>query len=250
MCTDWDHNDIFQHIRRWGFPSQVTHLSLSYAFTGVWEGMSDQRGLDVANALTWIYHPNPGPRPAFLPGLRHLVLSGIPKPFPVLMLKHVCPHVETLELTHPGAGQLPALVPLPPATRTLVLRYPGVALSQTEMGAWELPTAFEKNIFPPSGAGVNALNPARIVVCSGTPERVAFTELRRECRRFNVELLFERDDSRGRVVPGACREAECAYKEPSLAAVAYICRWIQSCRRHCAEDDTAFSRLESSLDAR
>ena len=139
LCSDWDHNDIFQHIRRWGFPSQVTHLSLSYAFMGVWEGMSDQRGLDVANALTWIYHPNPGPRPAFLPGLRHLALSGVPKPFAVLMLKHVCPYVETLELTHPAAGQLPALAPFPPSTRTLLLRYPGVALSATQMAAWELP---------------------------------------------------------------------------------------------------------------
>ena len=147
MCTDWDHNDIFQHICRWGFPSQVTHLSLSYAFTAVWEGMSDQGGLDVANALTCIYHPDPGPSPAFLPGLLHLALSGVPKPFPVLMLKHVYPHIETLELTRPVVGQLPALAPLPPATRILVLRYPGVALSETQMGAWELHAALERTSF-------------------------------------------------------------------------------------------------------
>ncbi|KAM5539565.1 hypothetical protein V8D89_006674 [Ganoderma adspersum] len=237
LHTGWYYNHIFQHIRFWGIPPQVTHLSLAYAFTDVSKDMLMVRGFDITDALTWIYKPSLAPhrRTAYTPGLRHLALSGVPKAFTVLMLKHVCPDVETLELTHPAAGQLPALAPLPPATRTLVLRYPVVALCYTQMEAWGLPEALERGLFPgpPSGADVSnnnlelKLKPARIVLRLGTRSRMAFDKLRHECNRFDVELVYELEDSWDRVVPGARDDLQCTCEDPSPEALERIRGWMQ-----------------------
>nr|VWO99195.1 N/A [Ganoderma boninense] len=234
--TDWAHVHIFQHMRLSGFPPQATHLSLTYAFTDASRGHISP--LSVDNALAWTYRPIFGrTKPASAPGLRHLALSGVPTPMPGLLLRHVCTHVETLELTRPLPGQLPALVPLPPSVRTLVLRYPGTAPSKREMVAWLLPVVLKREIFPPlamarSGSGgardldVPRARP-RIVVRSGTPDPVLFIELWRECRRYDVELVYERDDSRGPVAPpGARREALGAYTDgPSPLVVKALPYW-------------------------
>ena len=231
--TDWTQTHIFQHLRLQGFPPQVTHFSLHYVFTAASEG--HLRPFNVNCSLTWLYRPNLGPRNAFVPGLRHLALSGVPKPFPGLLLQHVCPNVETLELTRPAEGQLPALAPLPPAVRTLVLRYPGVALSKEDMAAWTLPEALASELFPPtvdradSDMTVTAWRrPPRIVVRSGTPDPVPFIELWRECGRFEVELVYERDDSRGPIVPQDARpEAQSAYQDISPGALEIIHEWMR-----------------------
>ncbi|KAM5539897.1 hypothetical protein V8D89_006400 [Ganoderma adspersum] len=222
--TDWSHGHIFQHLRLWGFPPQTTHLSLDYVFTAASAGLL--KPFDIASALSWLYRPNFGPRRAFVPGLRHLAVSGVPTPFPGLLLRHVCPHVETLELTRPAPGQLSDLVPLPPAVRTLVLRYPGVALSKKDMAAWPLPAVLASELFLPSPSCAD-VKPPRIVVRSGTPEPVPFIELWRECKRFNVDLVYERDDSRSPVVvPEARPEAESTYKDPLSGALEIIRGWI------------------------
>ena len=223
--TDWSHGHIFQHLRLWGFPPQVTRLSLHYTFTALSKDLL--KPFDVASVLSWLYRPNLGPRKAFVPGLRHLALSGVPTPFPGLLLQHVCPNVETLELTRFAEGQLPALAPLPPAVRTLVLCYPGVALSKKQMAAWTVHEALKTELFPPSGAEGAKLKTARIVIRSGTPEPVSFIELWRQCKRFNVELVYERDHSRGPVVPRDARpEAESAYRDPLPGALDIIRGWM------------------------
>ncbi|PIL28000.1 hypothetical protein GSI_09851 [Ganoderma sinense ZZ0214-1] len=226
--TDWPHVHIFQHLRLSGFPPQATHLTLTYAFTDVSRG--HMQPLSINNALAWTYRPVFGRvKPAFVPGLRHLALSGVPTPFPGLLLRDICPHVETLELTRPAPGQLPDLVPLPPAVRTLVLRYPGTLLSKEEMAAWFLPVVLQREIFPPASKETNVTKqPPRIVVRSGTPDPVPFIELWRECRMFGVELVYERDDSRSPVVPQACPEAMSAYEDgPSPLIAKAIPFWKQ-----------------------
>ncbi|KAM5539543.1 hypothetical protein V8D89_006652 [Ganoderma adspersum] len=226
--TDWAHTHIFQHLRLQGFPPQTTHLSLDYVFTAA--SQDHLRPFDVNCSLTLLYRPNLGPRNAFVPGLRHLALSGVPTPFPGLLLRHVCPHVETLELARPAEGQLPALAPLPPAVRTLVLRYPGVALSKEDMAVWALPAALASELFPPTGAYSDMTawrRPPRIVMRLGTPDPVPFIELWRECGRCDVELVYERDDSRcPAAVPGARPEAESAHKDISPGALEIVVGWM------------------------
>ena len=231
--TDWYYNHIFQHIRFWGIPPQVTHLSLTYAFTHVSRDMLKVYGFNITEALMWIYKPSLAPhrRTACTPGLRHLALAGVPNVFAVLMLKHVFPRVDTLVLTHPAAGQILALVPLPPATRTLVLRYPVVGLCHVEMVAWRVPEALERGLFPPapSGADVNnsELKPARIVLRSGTRSRAKFDRLRLECTRFDVEFVYELEEIWDRVVPEAENDLPCRCEDPSPEALELIRGWMQ-----------------------
>ena len=192
--TDWAPNHIFQDFYH-GFPPHVTHLSLDYSFTPA----ADIPPFDPTSASWWIsmYQHNPRMGPcACAPNLRHIALSGVPTAFAALILD-VCPNVETLELTRPGQ-HLSDLAPLPPATRTLVLRYPGVVLSKSKMTAWSLSEALDEGLFPP-GADLTSTSestPPRIVIRSGTPDPVSFIELRSSCKRFGVELVYEREDAR------------------------------------------------------
>lgn len=173
---DWGYDDIFDQLRVQTFPPQVTHLSVDYTFTTpalaplcmYLKSMYIRRGLSQVT----------------IPNVRHLSLSGVPTEFIVDMLQ-VCPNVETLEVTEPA--RLFALVPLPAAVRTLVLRHPGVALCRNQMMSWTLFTALEGGLF------ARDVKP-RIIIRSGTPDPVAFMELRRSCRRFNAEVIYERDD--------------------------------------------------------
>ncbi|KAI1784203.1 hypothetical protein LXA43DRAFT_1186573 [Ganoderma leucocontextum] len=191
--TDWGYNYIFRQIQwQWGhsFPEQVTHLSLDYSFTATAAARAELRAFDLSVAMRWIYSTSfTGRRAvlAVLPNVQHLSLSGVPTPFVAAML-HVCPNVETLEITNPT--QLAELAPLPPAVRTLVLRHPGVTVpSEKTIASWTLSTALEGGLFP-EGEGTKP----RIVVRSGTPDPESFIELRRSCKRFDVDLVHERDD--------------------------------------------------------
>ncbi|KAM5539550.1 hypothetical protein V8D89_006659 [Ganoderma adspersum] len=152
----------------------------------------------------------------------------VPTPFSGILIRHVCPYLETLELTRPAAGQLPVLVSLPPTVRAPVLRYPGVALSKKDLAAWMVPEALETELFPPSNAELaKGLKPARIVVCSGTPEPLPFIELWREYKRFNVEFVYEHDDSRSPVAPQRAHpKAKCAYTDPLPGALNIIRGWM------------------------
>ncbi|KAI1783476.1 hypothetical protein LXA43DRAFT_1077693 [Ganoderma leucocontextum] len=180
--TDWEWNDIFLMFFVVGLPRHITHFSLDYSFTAAAAEVplfNFSRAMWAINMRSCI----------IVPHLRHLSLSGVPTAFAVAML-HVCPNVETLEITNPT--ELSTLAPLPPAVRTLVLRHPGVTLSKGKMASWTLPPALDGGLFP-SGGG---MKPPRIVVRSGTPEPELFIELRRSCKSFNVDLVYERDDVR------------------------------------------------------
>ncbi|KAI1791367.1 hypothetical protein LXA43DRAFT_1094518 [Ganoderma leucocontextum] len=180
--ADWEWNDIFLMFFGVGFPRYVTHLSLDYSFTAA---TAKVRPFDFSRAIRWIYMRSC----IIVPNLRHLSLSGVPTAFVVAML-HVCPNVETLEITNPT--DLSTLAPLPPAVCTLVLRHPDVALSKEKMRSWTLSAALDGGLFP---SGTKPPGP-QIVVRSGTPEPESFIELRRSCKRFNVDFVYERDDVR------------------------------------------------------
>ncbi len=183
--TDWPLGDIFEQFQIVGFPRQVTHLSLDYSFTAAAAKLPP---FDPYRVLSWVYISFLRRRTLSIPNLRRLSLSRVPPEFAVIMLL-VCPNVETLELTHPG--QLFDLAPLPAAVRTLVLRHPGVALSKRAMSTWRLSEALDIGLFA-SGA---SMEPPRVIVRSGTPDPVAFIRLRGTCKRFDVDLVYERDDA-------------------------------------------------------
>ncbi|KAI1783477.1 hypothetical protein LXA43DRAFT_903503 [Ganoderma leucocontextum] len=180
--TDWAYDDVFLQLERMLFPQQATHLSVDYSFTTpAWALALNESGM-VARWSRRREYP-------LAPSVRHLSLSGVTTVFVATMLP-VCPNVETVEITHPAG--LDALAPLLPAVRTLVLRYPGVAVSRKTMMSWNLSAALEDGLFPERKG-----KKPRIVVRSGTPEVEPFIELRRSCKGFNVDLVYERDDARG-----------------------------------------------------
>ncbi|KAI1783959.1 hypothetical protein LXA43DRAFT_1044566 [Ganoderma leucocontextum] len=181
--TDWAYDEIFDLLEEGTFPRQVTHLSIDYSFTTP----AVAPPFEFYMILRWA-GMHFGRIPPLVPNVRHLSLSGVTTAFVAVMLQ-VCPNVETLEITNPA--QLIALVPLNPAVRTLVLRHPGIALSRKTMTSWTLFSALDAGLF------LSGTKP-RIIVRSGTPEPVAFIGLRRSCKRFNADLVYERDDTRSR----------------------------------------------------
>lgn len=134
--------------------------------------------------LKTLYTRHPAPHFA-MPGVRHLAVSGVPAEFVADMLQ-ICPALETLEMANPA--RLYVLAPLPESVRTVVLRVPGVTLDREQIHWWMLTAAMEGKLFHPEAGG-------RIVVRSGTPDPVAWTETKRFCRRFGVDLVYERDES-------------------------------------------------------
>ena len=182
--TNWAPNDIFQHFYL-GFPTHVTHLSLDYSFIAA----AKVPPFDADSALWWTsmheHHPHMGP-PVCLPNLCHISLSGVPAAFAAIIL-NMCPNVETLDLTRPG--QLCDLAPLPPTVRTLVLRYPGIVLSKGDVESSALPETLDAGLFP-TGEKL-----PRIIVHSGTLDPGSFMALRRSCERFNVDLVYKREDA-------------------------------------------------------
>lgn len=176
--TDRSFADVFDQLDAQTFPPQVTHLSIDYSFT--LPAMTS-----FAKYLRSIYRRETVPR-VTIPNLRHLSLSGVTPRFVVDML-HVCPNVETLEITHPTG--LFMLGPLPPSVRTLVLHDPVVTLSRRTIRSWALFPALENGLFRRS-----TVRP-QIVVRIGTPDPFAFMELRRSCKRFDVEVMHECNNS-------------------------------------------------------
>ena len=98
----------------------------------------------------------------------------------------VCPNVETLEIG--AAARLYMLGTLPRSVHTVILRHPGVALSAEEMHWWALETALERGMFHPDAE-------RRIILRSGTPEPLTYTEIKRVCKQHRVDFTFERDES-------------------------------------------------------
>ncbi|KAI1796619.1 hypothetical protein LXA43DRAFT_986333 [Ganoderma leucocontextum] len=175
--TDRSYDDAFGQLDAQTFPPQVTHLSIDYSFTA--SAMTP-----FAKYLRSVYEREAAAR-VTIPNVRHLSLSGVTPGFMVDMFR-VCPNVETLEITHPVG--LFMLGPLPPSVRTLVLHDPGVALCREKMRSWALVPALEEGLFRRG-------RKPRIVVRSGTPDPIAFMELRRSCKRFDAEVVYECDDS-------------------------------------------------------
>lgn len=174
--TDWGYDDIFDQLRVPVFPTQVTHLTVDFTF-------SAPALLPLAAYLKSLYTRHPQPRMT-IPTLRHLSVSGVPTEF-IMDIIRVCPNVETLEITN--ASRLCVLVPLPASVRMLVLRHPAVALGREEMHRWTLDTALEGGLL---ASGTDS----RIVIRSGTPDPIAFMDLRRRCKRHGAKLTYERDD--------------------------------------------------------
>lgn len=175
--TDWGYDDLFDQLRLAIFPPQVTHLTLDYAFTA-------PALVPLAVYLKTLYTRHPSPHFS-IPGVRHLAVSGVPAEFVADMLQ-ICPALETLEMANPA--RLYVLAPLPKSVRTVVLRVPGIVLDREQIHWWMLTAAMEGKLFHPEAHG-------RIVVRSGTPDPVAWTETKRFCRRFGVDLVYERDES-------------------------------------------------------
>ena len=175
--TDRSFDDVFEQLDSQTFPPQVTHLSINYSFT-------------ISARTTFAVHLRSiFRRERFihgtLPNVRHLSLSGVTTGF-MLDLLTVCPNADTLEITHPVG--LVMLGSLPPSTRTLVLRLPGIAWSKHTMDSWVLVPALQCGLF-------RRVSKPQIVVRSGTPDPVALMELRQTCKRFGAQVLYERDDS-------------------------------------------------------
>ncbi|OJT09626.1 hypothetical protein TRAPUB_13879 [Trametes pubescens] len=175
--TDWGYDDLFDQLRLAIFPPQATHLTLDYTF-------SAPALVPLAVYLKTLYTRHPSPHFS-IPTVRHLAVSGVPAEFVADMLQ-ICPGLETLEMANPA--RLYVLAPLPESVRTVVLRVPGVALDREQIHWWMLTAAMEGKLFHPDARG-------RIVVRSGTPDPVAWTETKRFCRRFGVDLVYERDES-------------------------------------------------------
>ncbi|KAI0629260.1 hypothetical protein C8Q77DRAFT_1161438 [Trametes polyzona] len=175
--TDWGYDDLFDQLRLAIFPSQVTHLALHYAF-------SAPALVPLALYLKTLYTRHLQPHFS-IPSVRHLEVSGVPAEFVADMLQ-ICTRLETLEMANPA--RLYVLAPLPESVRTLVLRVPGVQLDKSQIHWWMLMAAMDARLFHPDAKG-------RIVVRSGTPDPVAWTEAKRYCKRHGVDLVYERDDT-------------------------------------------------------
>ncbi|KAI0763815.1 hypothetical protein BD413DRAFT_483560 [Trametes elegans] len=175
--TDWGYDDLFDQLRLALLPTQATHLGLHYAFRA-------PALVPLAVYLKTLYTRHRVAHFA-LPAVRHLSLSGVPAEFAADVLA-LCPGVETVEMANPA--RLYVLAPLPPSVRTLVLCAPGRTLDREQMHWWMLTAAMEGKLFHPDARG-------RIVVRAGTPDPVAWTESKRFCKRFGVELVYERDES-------------------------------------------------------
>ena len=180
--TDWGYDDVFAQLAAGAFPRQATQLSVEYAFTA-------PALAPLAVYLKALYtRQDPGAPRGTVPGVRHLAVGGAPAEFVADMLE-VCTGVETLELVYPS--RLYVLAPLPASVRTVVVRQPGRVLGKGEMHWWTMGMAVESGLFTCGEGG-------RIVIRSGTPDPVAFTSLRRHCRRFGVELAYVREEEFGR----------------------------------------------------
>ena len=182
--TDMGYSHVLEQIMQGHFPERVTHLSLAHSFAD----RAKSRPFDRAKTIGWLRFKmrlTRSRRCVLVPRLTHLSLSGVPTAF-VLTMLNLCPNVETLDITHPEP--LSALTPLPPPIKTLVLRRPGVALSRKDMTSWDLVPPRDRKLF------LTRNTKPQIVVRSRTPDPVAFTELRRDFKRFNAELVYERDD--------------------------------------------------------
>ncbi|KAI0820836.1 hypothetical protein BC628DRAFT_1412936 [Trametes gibbosa] len=175
--TDWGYDDLFDQLRLAIFPAQVTHLALHYAFRA-------PALVPLAVYLKALYTRHPQAHFA-IPTVRHLEVSGVPAEFVADMLQ-ICPGLETLEMASPA--RLYVLAPLPASVRTVVLRVAGRTLDREQMQWWMLTAAMEAKLFDPAAGG-------RIVVRSGTPDPVAWTETKRFCGRFGVELVYEREET-------------------------------------------------------
>ncbi|KAI8996547.1 hypothetical protein BD414DRAFT_478354 [Trametes punicea] len=175
--TDWGYDDLFDQLRLAIFPPQVTHLSLKYSF-------SAPTLVPLAVYLKSLYTRHRQSH-FTIPTVRHLSLSGVPTEFVVDMMQ-ICPELDTVEISNPA--RLYVIAPLPKSVRTLVLRVPGRTLDKEQMHWWMLAAALEGKLFHPD-------TKARIVVRSGTPDPIAWTETKRYCRRFGAELVYERDES-------------------------------------------------------
>ncbi|PIL24995.1 hypothetical protein GSI_12883 [Ganoderma sinense ZZ0214-1] len=175
--TDRSFADVFDQVDAQKFPPQVTHLSINYSFTR-------PAKTSFVEYLRSIYSRETAGR-VTLPNVRHLSLSGVTPRF-VAGILQVCTNVETLEITRPAG--LFMFGPLPPSVRTLVLHDPVVSLSKEMMMSWALVPALEDGLFRRN------IKP-QIVVRSGTPDPVALMELKRSCRRFDAEVVYQRDDS-------------------------------------------------------
>ncbi|KAI0352327.1 hypothetical protein OH77DRAFT_1409321 [Trametes cingulata] len=175
--TDWGYDDLFDQLRLAVFPTQVTHLSLHYSF-------SAPALVPLAVYLKTLYTRHHQAHFS-IPTVRHLSVSGVPTEFVADMLE-ICPKLETVEMAMPA--RLYVLAPLPKSVRTLVLNVPGTTLDREQMHWWMLTAAMEGKLFHPEAKG-------RIIVRAGTPDPVAWTDLRRHCKRFGVELVYERDES-------------------------------------------------------
>ena len=202
--TDIGFSDAFKHLEQDPFPPQVARLSIDYAFI-------DHPSLDAQGVLWLLWTETRNNTRRFGPlrdktrygtravpvtvsphirTLRHLALSGVMTAFMMAILQ-VCPHVETLQIAEPSAVRLSAIGPLPCATTTVTLRHPG-AVPRSRILRWNLGHAVGSGLFcARRGVGVTP----RIIVRSGTPERVAFLGTRRCCGRFSVELVHEPDGS-------------------------------------------------------
>ncbi|KAI0641925.1 hypothetical protein C8Q79DRAFT_262958 [Trametes meyenii] len=174
--SDWGYSDLFDQLRLAVFPEQVTHLSLHYSF-------SMPAHVPVAVYLKSLYSRHQPPH-FTIPTLRHLSLDGVPTEFAADMLQ-ICTQLETLEITNPT--RLYVLAPLPKTVRTLVLRMPGPTLHREQMHWWMLIAAIEGKLLDPDLGG-------RIVVRAGTPDPVVWTDTKRFCKKFGVELVYERDE--------------------------------------------------------
>ncbi|KAM5546179.1 hypothetical protein V8D89_000305 [Ganoderma adspersum] len=171
--TDWIYDDIIRQAEYGYLPRQVTHLSVDYSFTApAASAPSFESPMVLEWTCNWYRHS------CFSASIRRLSLSGMPVGLVAIMLQLVCPKVETLELAH--RAQLAALVPLPPTMRTLVLCHPGVAVCKETMASWGLDTALDVGLYP-----------------KGSESKLRIV-LRRTCQCFNVELVYERDDSQSR----------------------------------------------------
>ncbi|KAI0367040.1 hypothetical protein BV20DRAFT_971148 [Pilatotrama ljubarskyi] len=175
--TDWGYDDLFDQLRLAIFPPEVTHLSLHYSF-------SAPALVPLAVYLKTLYTRHHQAHFS-ISTVRHLSVSGVPTEFVADMLE-ICPELETLEVAMPA--RLYVLAPLPKSVRTLVLNVPGLTLDREHMHWWMLTAAMEGKLFHPEAKG-------RIVVRAGTPDPVVWTDLKRHCKRFGVELVYERDDS-------------------------------------------------------
>ncbi|KAI0741425.1 hypothetical protein C8Q80DRAFT_1273860 [Daedaleopsis nitida] len=174
--TDWAFEALFDLLGTHPLPAQITHLSLDFVF--------DKKSTGALASYISTTFLREGHPVLEMPDVRHLSVRGMPAEI-ISDLLDSMPNLETLTIG--GCSRLDVIGALPESVHTLVLSHPGEALTALDMQWWELDMALSLGLSE-GNAGF------RVIVRSGTPDPFSFSDMKRFCKWYGVDLSYERVD--------------------------------------------------------